>query len=135
MDTPQESFPGLRIIALCVRILGLQRNVGRDVNRGIAGIFVLVSGRQGCGINVQKIEHGCDGDLGVKFFKHQNRLGMVGIEPDSVSAAVISDAADILYLMLLKNAPGFTGTGYSEQIVHFQFPELTAERFAFQVVP
>ena len=71
----------------------------------------------------------------MKFFENQNRLGVIGVEPDSVSSAVIGNAADVLHLMLLKNTPGLAGTGGTEQMVNFQFPKLFGKRFAFQIIP
>lgn len=134
MDTPQECFPSFQIISLDIRILGIQRDVGCDVDRRVTSGLVLIACRQCCGINVQKVEHGFDGDLRVKFLKHQNRLRVIGVEPDAVSATVIGDAANILNGMFPENAPGLTGTGGTKQIMDLHFPELAAERFTFQII-
>ena len=42
MDTPPECPPGLQLTALDVRVLFLQRDVGGDVDGGIAGCAVMV---------------------------------------------------------------------------------------------
>ena len=38
MDTPPECPPGLQLAALDIRVLFLQRDVGGDVDGGIAGV-------------------------------------------------------------------------------------------------
>ena len=64
----------------------------------------MVSGRELQGVNVQIVQHGGDGDLGMEFLKYQHALSVVGVEADTVPAAIIRDTADILRTVLCKNA-------------------------------
>ena len=118
MDTPPECPPGLQFAALDVRVLFLQRDVGGDVDGGIAGCAVMVPGRELQGVNVQIVQHGGDGDLRMEFLKHQHALSVIGIKADTIPAAVIRDAADILRTVLCKNAVCLAGAAVSVEIVH-----------------
>ena len=64
----------------------------------------MVPGRELQGVNVQIVQHGGDGDLGMEFLKHQHALSVIGVKADTIPAAVIRDAADILRTVLCKNA-------------------------------
>lgn len=101
-DTPQECPPRLQLRALNFRILFVQRDIGSDVDSGIAGRAVVVSRWELQRVNIQIIEHGGNWDLTVKFFKHQHGLSVVGIEFRAILATVIGNAADVLRLVGCK---------------------------------
>ena len=95
MDTPQKGPPGFQLTSLYLLILFLQRNVGGDIDRCIASHSVTVSCRECQRVNVQIVQHTLDWNLGMKFLKYQNRLSVVCVETDAVSATVIGDAANV----------------------------------------
>lgn len=117
-DTPQECPPRLQLRALNFRILFVQRDIGSDVDSGIAGRAVVVSRWELQRVNIQIIEHGGNWDLTVKFFKHQHGLSVVGIEFRAILATVIGNAADVLRLVGCKNASRLSGSAVTIEIKH-----------------
>ena len=86
-------------------------------------------------VNVQIVQHGGDGDLGMEFLKHQHALSVVGVEADAVPAAVIRDAADILRTVLCKNAVCLAGAAVSVEIVRLDRTVLFHVPFRLDGVP
>ena len=89
---------------------------------------VIITGRKHHGIDIQIVQHSGNGDLGMKFFKHENRVTGISIKLRHTSGCVIGNAADIFHRMFIEDASGLAGAAVAIKIMYFHITKNLPKR-------